>query len=241
MPTDTKGCHLMASYTEEELKAMRLPELKTIAKDLDINIAGMAKNGIIEAIADYEEPDEDLAEDDEDIEEDVEEDVEEEADEADDEELDDEELDEEELDEIEAEAPKPTKAKAKTVRKEPTKKASQEAGDTLAAKQVATELGTEAKTLRQFFRSDASTVEAVGSGGRYEFAREDLGKIKTEFEAWKAGHAGRGKGRSKAKDKADEAANAPVVDEVDEIEELEDEDLDEELNDEDLELEEDED
>lgn len=56
--------------------------------------------------------------------------------------------------------------------------------DTYTAKQVATRCGTDAKTMRKFFRSKHSTVEAVGQGGRYEFDAKDLPKIKREFDAW---------------------------------------------------------
>lgn len=56
--------------------------------------------------------------------------------------------------------------------------------DTYTAKQVATRLGTDAKTMRKFFRSAHSTVEPVGQGGRYEFDARDLPKIKKEFNTW---------------------------------------------------------
>src|SRR5690606_29903036 len=102
-------------------------------------------------------------------------------------ELDDEEDDEdEELDE-----PEPAK-KAKSTPPEPS-------GDTLTAKQVATRIGTDAKTLRKFFRSPASTVEPVGQGGRYEFAKEDLEKIKAEFEKWNSGKTKRGENLKRGK------------------------------------------
>lgn len=52
------------------------------------------------------------------------------------------------------------------------------------AKQVATRCGTDAKTMRKFFRSSSSTVEPVGQGGRYEFDAKDLPKIKKEFNSW---------------------------------------------------------
>lgn len=149
-----------------------------------------------------------------------------------------EELDEEELeaDEIE-EAPKPAakKSRAKAAKNEGE-------GGTIAAKQVATLLGTEAKTLRQFFRSDASTIEPVGSGGRYEFNEEDVPKIKAEFEAWKAGHgsrgAKRGAGEGGTKSRSKRGPKVAEVTEVEEVEELEIEELeDAELDDEELELE----
>lgn len=57
--------------------------------------------------------------------------------------------------------------------------------ETYTAKQVATRCGTDAKTMRKFFRSNASTVEAVGQGGRYEFAAADLPQIKREFDSWR--------------------------------------------------------
>lgn len=63
--------------------------------------------------------------------------------------------------------------------------------ETYTAKQVATRCGTDSKTMRKFFRSTASTVEAVGQGGRYEFAASDLPKIKREFDAWRKKAASR--------------------------------------------------
>ena len=56
--------------------------------------------------------------------------------------------------------------------------------DSYTAKQVAMRCGTDAKTMRKFFRSNHSTTEAVGQGGRYEFDAKDLPKIKEEFAAW---------------------------------------------------------
>lgn len=56
--------------------------------------------------------------------------------------------------------------------------------ETYTAKQVAMRCGTDAKTMRKFFRSTFSTVEAVGQGGRYEFDAADMPKIKKEFHAW---------------------------------------------------------
>jgi hypothetical protein len=63
--------------------------------------------------------------------------------------------------------------------------------DTYTAKQVAGRCGTDAKTMRKFFRSAHSTVEPVGQGGRYEFAAKDLPKIQREFTAWMKRSAGR--------------------------------------------------
>lgn len=57
--------------------------------------------------------------------------------------------------------------------------------ETYTAKQIATRCGTDAKTMRKFFRSNNSTVEPVGQGGRYEFDSRDFPKIKSEFDAWR--------------------------------------------------------
>lgn len=212
----------MAQYTKQQLAKKSKPDLIELAEELDLELEGTeTKAELIEAIL-ASQTDEDEVE-------------------TDDEELDDE-VDEDELDDVEPElpeddeeddidddepAPKPTKAKSKTKRAEPS-------GDTLAAKQVAQLVGTEAKTLRQFFRSDASTVKPVGSGGRYEFDKADVPQIKEEFEAWKSAHAARGTKRGKVK--SDVAAE--VVEEVEGIDELEDEPEEElEIDDEDLELE----
>lgn len=56
--------------------------------------------------------------------------------------------------------------------------------DSYTAKQVAMRCGSDAKTMRKFFRSSHSTIEPVGQGGRYEFEAADLPKIKKEFIAW---------------------------------------------------------
>jgi predicted site-specific integrase-resolvase len=56
--------------------------------------------------------------------------------------------------------------------------------DTYSAKQVATRIGTDAKTLRKFLRSPSSPYQAVGQGKRYEFPTADLKAIKKAFVAW---------------------------------------------------------
>jgi len=57
---------------------------------------------------------------------------------------------------------------------------------TFSAKQVATRIGTDAKTLRKFLRSPSSPYEAVGQGSRYEFPQDDLKKIKKAFDRWQS-------------------------------------------------------
>ena len=198
---------------------------------------------LIAALTDIDAVDEEELEDEleEELDEEEEVEAEEEPDVEEEEELPDEEEDdlelpeEEEEDDIEEEAPAPAAKKTRT----PKAKKTEDTGDgsgTMAAKQGATLLGTEAKTLRQFFRSAASTVEAVGSGGRYEFNESDLPKITEEFNAWKAGHGARGNKRSGEggpTKKSRKAAEAPIVEEIEEleIEDLEEEEL--ELEDED--------
>lgn len=194
---------------------------------------------LIAALTDIDAVDEEELEDEleEELDEEEEVEAEEEPDIEDEVELDDEEddleLPEEEEDEIEEEAPAPAAKKTRTSKAKKTDDAGDGTG-TMAAKQVATLLGTEAKTLRQFFRSAASTVEAVGSGGRYEFNESDLPKITEEFTAWKAGHGARGNKRTgEGTTKKSRKAEAPVIEEVEEleIEDLEEEEL--ELEDED--------
>lgn len=187
------------------------------------------KADYINALLEVEIDDDEEDDEDDDVEED------EVDDEEDDEEDDDEESDEEE-DEIE---PEPAPKKTRTAKK----KTDDKGENTLAAKQVATLLEVDAKTLRQFFRSTASTIQPVGSGGRYEFAEADVPKIREEFAAWKAGHASRGAkrtGEGKSTRKRG-GKNKPVeaVDEVEEVEELEIEELED--PDEDLELDDEED
>lgn len=146
-----------------------------------------------------------------------------------------------ELEEDEVDTPAPVK-KGK---KKAAPKADLPARETYTAKQVATRIGTDSKSLRKFFRSPASTVEPVGQGGRYEFDAADLPKIQAEFDAWKAKKPVRGAAKPKGeKPKGRQApANATVVeadDEIDDIEEepdadelaaLEDDDLDLSLDD----------
>ena len=212
----------MALYTKVELEKQTIAELKALAKEHEIEIQkGWKKTDLVVELLTVE-----IEELEDELEDEIEEELE---DELDDEVLDEELLAEEE-DDIEEPAAAPKK-KSATVK---AKVKAEKSGDTLAAKQVATMLGTEAKTLRQFFRSPASTVEAVGSGGRYEFAVEDVEQIKSEFATWKAQHASRGAKRAAGKS----TKVAEEVEEVEEIEELDLEDeLDDELDDEELELE----
>lgn len=57
---------------------------------------------------------------------------------------------------------------------------------TLGAKQVATRIGTDAKTFRKFMRQ---TEGGVGQGRRYDFPESELPKLAKLFKAWDRGKA----------------------------------------------------
>lgn len=230
----------MALYTKAELAKQTVAELRTLAEDHGLefddkptkvqSIAALMKlteeDALVEDEADDEVEELDDEVDDEEVDD---EEANDELPAEDDEELDDEELDEEEIDEVVVE-PKKRTAKAAATKPAKAKASTAGEGDTLAAKQVATMLNTEAKTLRQFLRSPASTFEPVGSGGRYEFTEGDVPQIKQEFDAWRAAHAARGSKRTTGKS----STPSKPIEEVEEVEEIEE--LDDELDDEDLEL-----
>lgn len=54
----------------------------------------------------------------------------------------------------------------------------------LSTADIANELGTSPRTLRQFLRSASSTYTAVGSGARYAFTDADLPTLRNRFAAW---------------------------------------------------------
>lgn len=105
----------------------------------------------------------------------------------------------------------------------------------LTTSEVAAELGTDSKTLRKFFRSDACDIEPVGQGKRYAITSDMIDDLRESFEGW---GGGKGKAKSDAP-KADKPKKAgkkkerPTIVEDDEDEpteedlaELEDIDLD---------------
>jgi len=225
-------------YEADDLKGLKKAQLQTLLKE---NPAIIASDDVDEDEVDDEELDDEV--EDEDEEDDT-------PETESDDELDDIEVDEDE--EVDEPVPAPKKSRAKAADKPAPAKATkakadtppEPTGDTLTAKQVATRIGTDAKTLRKFFRSDASTVEAVGQGGRYEFAKEDLETIRSEFNAWNTSRPTRSAPGAKAdkpaepKRKAaeevpdeeleledDEEASGPSDDELDDLE-LEDDELD---------------
>lgn len=97
--------------------------------------------------------------------------------------------------------------------------------DEYTAKQIATRIGTDPKTLRKFFRSPSSTIEPVGQGGRYVFDAADLPKIKAEFNQWNSTKAHRGpKSEGGPRGRRQAPRNAQVVEEDYEVVEIEEED-----------------
>lgn len=201
------------SHTAASLKKQTVADLRELAEELGLDTEELKrKQELIDAILESQVEEEDDIEEEDDLELDDDEeddDLELDDEESDEEEDDDLELEEDEEDDeeedLEEEAPAPKKATPKKKRPEPT-------GDTYTAKQVATRIGTDAKTLRKFFRSPASTIEAVGQGGRYEFDKADLPTIEKEFAEWSAQQ------KTRAPRKAAAKATKPAI-EVDEVEE----------------------
>lgn len=92
--------------------------------------------------------------------------------------------------------------------------------DTVSAKELARQLGTDARTLRKFLRSDASPVEPPGQGGRYEFTAKQVKKVTKAFEAW-----GTRKSTRTRKPPMKDVTEIEEVTDNEEIEDLEDSDL----------------
>jgi hypothetical protein len=132
----------------------------------------------------------------------------------------------EELDEIPDQP-----VKAKSSRRKAAKAAApadgQPARETYTPKQVASRIGTDAKTLRKFFRSGVGTVKAVGQGGRYEFPADMIDTIRSEFDTWKGNKPVRKPAGEKGA--SSKTRTAPATAEVieDDEEELSLDDLDE--------------
>lgn len=57
----------------------------------------------------------------------------------------------------------------------------------LSAKEAAKAIGTDARTLRKFIRSDNSGFDACGQGNRYEFNSNEVKALKKAFVAWAGG------------------------------------------------------
>lgn len=80
--------------------------------------------------------------------------------------------------------------------------------ETLTSKMVASELNTEARTLRRFLRDDP-TYRNAGSGGRYTFTMSDMPTLKKRFAKWQAGVESR-----RAKRDTSGLVNKPKLQEV---------------------------
>lgn len=68
-------------------------------------------------------------------------------------------------------------------------------------KEVAQQLETSARTLRQFLRSPLSTFVPVGSGGRYDFTERELPTIAKRFAEWQSAGKPRPTANGKSKPK----------------------------------------
>lgn len=98
-----------------------------------------------------------------------------------------------------------------------TEDSAEPASDGLSAKQLATALGTEGRTVRKFLRSKFGKV---GQGQRWNIRPGDVEALKKEFSEWGKSTRSEGK-KTKAK-----SAPAPD-DEVDDIAELGNDELEE--------------
>ena len=231
----------MALHTEIELKKMTKQALGALAEDFGFDTdESYTKTSAIEYILENQVEDDDELDDDElddEVDDTDDEDIEPDDDELDDEVDDDEIPEPEDDDELDDEEPEPA-PKKKTPAKKAKKVDTHDGEETLAAKQVAALLNTDAKTLRQFFRSPASTTEAVGSGGRYEFLESQVDQIRNEFATWMENKKTRTRTKSEGgttrrrKERVipEEEIADEVIDLEDELDELED-DFDDELDD----------
>lgn len=89
----------------------------------------------------------------------------------------------------------------------------------ISAKAAAIELGTDARTLRKFLRSDHCSFEAAGQGARYEFTSKQLKKLKKEFEGWRDKSSG--KSNTDKKKTTDKLADVLAEEDIEEIDESE--------------------
>lgn len=222
--------------TAADVDKMKLPELRIAAEAHfeKSEVKGLKKAQLVELLKSNLEK---FAPVDDEVDDEIDDEVEDTDDELDEDELDDEEDDtpepnsddeeDEELDEVPAPKAKGKATAAKADK--PSTPPAEPSGETYTAKQVATRIGTDAKTLRKFFRSPASTIEPCGQGGRYEFAKEDLPTIKAEFTKWNTAKPTRTPAAKGPKASKREVAASTGIVEVEEDLELDD---DEELDDE---------
>jgi hypothetical protein len=75
---------------------------------------------------------------------------------------------------------------------------------------VASEIGTDARTLRKFLRSSVSPLQSVGQGARYTFTSADIPELKEKFESWRGGRRGSSSTPSTPKSIRTRTSRAPV-------------------------------
>lgn len=92
-----------------------------------------------------------------------------------------------------------------TPKREGVKKVAKSA--TLSAKEVAQELGTDARTVRKFLRKQYGNV---GQGNRWGIERKEVAGLKKAFKEW-----------AKPEEPKPTKAVSPVTSEIEEIEDLE--------------------
>ena len=90
----------------------------------------------------------------------------------------------------------------------------------LSAKEVALELGTDARTLRKFLRDTTPAEDQPGQGGRWAFEKKQVKKLKTRFAEWSEAKPAR-------TPKNAEVEDADDLDDIEDEIELDDEELEE--------------
>jgi hypothetical protein len=104
--------------------------------------------------------------------------------------------------------------------------------NTLSAKELAQECGTDPKTVRKFLRDHLAADEQPGQGGRYAFTKKEAKDLVKAYKEWGAGKAAKAETKSKSKkteeieDLSDEELEDFEAD-LDEDEEPDDDDLEE--------------
>jgi hypothetical protein len=97
--------------------------------------------------------------------------------------------------------------------------------ESLSTKDVASQVGTDPKTLRRFLRASVRAAggtvgeDTPGQGGRYSFVQEDVEGIKAQFSEWLQAREAAKEARAKAQAEIAEDEIEELVD--DEVEELE--------------------
>jgi hypothetical protein len=100
----------------------------------------------------------------------------------------------------------------------------EETEEMLSAKQAATKLGTDARTLRKFLRKKNGLV---GQGQRWVIDPADISSLKKEFEAWNKGTGEKAPKPAPTSDEVlEEIAEAEeendLLEDLDDLDELED-------------------